>query len=275
MLSDFDSKENRLGSNLSWNPASFLIQSSTLVAPSHNWFKSLQMEERPSHGFLDHVLIYPDNSTLIHSVMSKKAPKFVFQAFYRRKSCIWNVLRDYNRMRLGELVSGIWITWDLCKAVFEWKFVALFFLFFRFFSPEISYLLATLAKRKTHVINGARSEVQKRQKVSRVSKAPWESMRRCKRWKTMVILGFTGISNVFSILEYFVLVALHTVWKLSSLMHTDRSSHSLHYVFVPVSIHHGYQFRRFQTAILHLHQPAHRHCHRHPHSMPLLIWMEP
>ena len=31
------------------------------------------------------------------------------------------------------LVSEIWITWDLCKAVFEWKFVALFFLFFLFF----------------------------------------------------------------------------------------------------------------------------------------------
>src|SRR5438046_1675400 len=54
------------------------------------------------------------------------------------------------------LVSEIWITWDLCKAVFEWKFVALFFLFFLYFFSEISYLLTALAKRKTYVTSCTR-----------------------------------------------------------------------------------------------------------------------
>src|SRR5436190_11395461 len=72
-------------------------------------------------------------------------------------------------------------------------------------------------------------------------------------WVFQTVFQFLGISNWAPLIRF---GSSQTLIK-----HTDMSSHSHRYVSVHVNIYHGYQFRRFQAAILYLHQPAHHHHH--------------
>ena len=122
------------------------------------------------------------------------------------------------------------------------------------------HLLTALAKDKTHVINGARSEVKKRQKVSGYTKTSRESPHHCINQKSTVILG---ISHIFSILGFFELGALHSVCRHSDFMHTRNCFHKHCYSFVHVSVHRGHQIHRFQATFLHRRQSTHHHRHQH------------